>query len=66
METTIALTDLPRRLKKDYGKTKTYRQTYNAAVDGLIPAERGDNGRWHVTEANLPAVAEALGLTASA
>jgi hypothetical protein len=37
-----------------------YRQIYNAAVDGRIPAERGDNGRWTVTRRRLPEVAEAL------
>ena len=31
----------------------TYRETYNAAVDGRIPAERGDNGRWSWTPADL-------------
>jgi hypothetical protein len=38
----------------------TYRETYNAAVDGRIPAERGDNGRWSWAPADLPLIAAAL------
>ena len=65
-EPTIALTDLPRRLKADFGKAPSYRQAYNAAVDGRIPAERGENGRWRVPVANLADVAAAFGITATA
>jgi hypothetical protein len=42
-----------------------YRQIYNAAVDGRIPAVRGDNGRWTVARRRLPEVAEALDSTAA-
>jgi len=38
----------------------TYRETYNAALDGRIPAERGDNGRWSWAAADLPLIAAAL------
>jgi hypothetical protein len=38
----------------------TYREAYNAAVDGRIPAERGDNGRWSVARADLPLIRAAL------
>ncbi len=41
METTIPLTDLPRRLKAEFGQSVSYRQAYNATVDGRIPAEAG-------------------------
>jgi hypothetical protein len=43
----------------------TYRETYTAAVDGRIPAERGDNGRWSWTPADLPRIAAALRRTAT-
>ena len=52
METTIALSD----------ETIPYRRAYNGVIDGRVPAERGDNGRCRVAEADLPAIAEALGL----
>ena len=37
-----------------------YRDAYNAAVDGRIPAERGENGRWTYAPADLPLIAETL------
>ena len=40
-----------------------YRRVYNGVIDGRVPGERGDNGRWRMAEADLPAIAEALGLT---
>ena len=55
---TPLLSQLPRALRclpevDDYSAEQgdyveqepTYREAYNAAVDGRIPAERGDNGR---------------------
>jgi hypothetical protein len=41
-------------------KPPSYRRIYNAAVDGEIPAERGDNGRWTVREVDLGLIAERL------
>jgi len=41
-------------------RVPSYRTTYNAAVDGRIPAEQGDNGRWSVARTDLPLIAAAL------
>ena len=60
----ITLTLLPRRVRNHihaHGNLPTYRQCYNAAVNGLFPAEFACN-RWTVDEADLDIVAKALGL----
>ncbi len=57
----IPLVDTPRRLKEKHGVTVPYRKLYSKVVDGLIPAERGSNGRWLIAEEDLPAIADALG-----
>ena len=38
----------------------SYRDTYNAALDGRIPAEQGPNGRWYWRNSDLPAIAAAF------
>ena len=38
-----------------------YNRLYAAVVDGRIPA-RNENGRWYVSENDLPAVASVFGL----
>ncbi|WP_149541441.1 hypothetical protein [Siccirubricoccus phaeus] len=43
------------------GAAPTHRRALEAARDGRIPAERGDNGRWSYRPADLPAIAAALG-----
>ena len=65
MAKTFPISDVPRELKAKYGKTVSYRKVYNGVIDGRLPAKRGDNGRWLMAEADLPAIAEALGLTDS-
>lgn len=40
-----------------------YRTVYTAAVDGVIPAERGGNGRWTFNPADVHKIAAALGVT---
>jgi ferric-dicitrate binding protein FerR (iron transport regulator) len=37
-----------------------YRHLYNLVLDRRIPAQQ-INGRWHVDDADLPAIARALG-----
>ncbi len=39
-----------------------YNRLYLAVVDGTIPA-RNENGKWFISEDDLPAVELALGLT---
>lgn len=58
----IALADAPRELKKRHGVNISYRKLYTAVLDGRVPAERGDNGRWTLQKVDLPAIAEALGV----
>ncbi len=62
----IALTDAPRRLKDEFGVRISYRKLYHAAIDGVIPAERGSNGRWLLAEGDLGVIAAALGTPAPA
>ena len=58
----VPLSTLPceiRNLRRDK-KRPSYRKSYNAAVNAVIPAERGDNGRWTVARADVPLIAEML------
>lgn len=58
----IPLTLLPFEMARLTGEPgPSYRICYMAALDGLIPAERGENGRWTVAASDLPKVARALG-----
>ena len=58
----IGLPHLPRRLAEHTGKSAPkYRVCYDAAVEGRIPAEFF-NGRWSVIEADLDAIADAMGM----
>ena len=59
----LTLPEIPpelRRLGAD--RVPSYRDTYNAVVDGIIPAHRGANGRYRISRANLPIAAAALGV----
>jgi hypothetical protein len=57
----LPLSTLALEIKALTGKPPpTYREGYNAAVDGRIPAERGVNGRWTYAPADLPLIAETL------
>jgi hypothetical protein len=63
MSDRVSLTQVPRKLRphlKGRGQTPGYRTTYNAAVDGRIPAEQGENGRWTVASDDLPLIAATL------
>ena len=57
------LTDLPRALIEAGYDAATYRALYVAAVDGRIAVTKGKNGRWTFQADDLPAIAEAMGLT---
>lgn len=59
----IALVSVPRELKAlTGGISPTYRQIWQAAADGDLPAEQ-INGRWYIKRADLPAIAKLLGLS---
>jgi hypothetical protein len=57
----FGLTQLPRKLSEVTGKSSTYRQCFDAAVNGRFPAQFA-NSRWTVDEADLPQIAAALGM----
>lgn len=66
MTTRLPLTDLPRKIiDKGYTPT-TYRALYLAALDARIPASKDAKGRWGCDATDLPAIADAMGLTAQA
>lgn len=52
----IPLPLLPCELRR-LGVSVSYRRAYNAVLDGLIPAERGEDGRWTVARDDLPTIA---------
>jgi hypothetical protein len=58
----IPLTLLPRELQQHLtgNSVPGYRALYNAALNGCIPAVRGENGRWTVAQDDLPAIAAAM------
>jgi len=58
----IPLTQLPTvLLERNYTqKPVNYKRVYAAAVSQVIPAKKGDNGRWDVGEDDLPKIAEIL------
>ena len=58
-----ALTKLPRDLIERGFTPTTYRRAYSAAVDGVIPAQQNVAGRWTYDPADIPAIADALGLS---
>ena len=62
MSERVPLILLPRELRrlKLVERVPSYRTTYNAAVDGRIPAEQGDNGRWSVSRTDLQLIAATL------
>ena len=58
-----SLADLPRALIEAGYDAAPYRALYTAAVDGRIVVTKGKNGRWTFEANDLPAIAEAMGLT---
>ncbi len=64
MTTRVPLPLVPRELIRLTGqRSPSYRAVYLAALDQKIPAERQENGRWDVAEADMPLIAEAFGLS---
>jgi hypothetical protein len=63
----IPLTRVPREIARlTGGRAPTYRQTYNAVLNGTIPVVQRENGRYDVAESDLPAIAAAHGLVPKA
>lgn len=60
------LTDLPATLAAEGYRAPSYRLAYEAARSAVIPATRGENGRWTFDPADLPVIADRLGLSSSA
>lgn len=60
------LTDLPAALAAQGYPAPGYRFAYEAARSAVIPVTRGENGRWTFDPADLPVIADRLGLTTSA
>ena len=58
-----SLPQLPRKLYDLTGRPVPggYRRLYLHVIEGRIPAEQ-DNGRWYVADADVPAIAGALGM----
>lgn len=57
-----SLTDLPTILAAEGYGTPSYRAVYEAARSAVIPAQRGENGRWVFDPTDLPIIADCLGL----
>lgn len=62
MTNAIPLPSLAGELRSRYGDAPTYRELYQATLDGRLPADC-IKGRWHVRTADLDRVAELFGLT---
>jgi hypothetical protein len=60
------LTDLPATLAAEGYPAPSYRLVYEQARSARIPAKRGCNGRWTFDPADLPEIADRLGLATSA
>lgn len=56
----IALPDLPRTIRGDFGILTTYQKIYWLIINGIVPAERAENGRWFVNSTDLPKIVNAL------
>ena len=61
----LPLTDLPAALAAQGYAAPRYRFAYEQARSARIPATRGANGRWTFDPADLPVIADRLGLTSS-
>ena len=63
MSNRASITDIPRALLEAGYESTTYHRVYNAVLAGRVPAQRGKNGRWTFEVEDLPAIAEAMGLS---
>ena len=58
---TIKLSEVPRRIRRDFGVEITYRRLYSAVLDGKVPAHKDDSGHgWLINDDDLPEIAEKL------
>ena len=58
----IKLSELPRRLRDEFGVAISYRRIYTAVLDGIVPAERDASGsRWIIDPDDLAEIATTLG-----
>jgi hypothetical protein len=63
---TIRGTDVVRELVRMYGSCPVGERRFHTMIlDGRIPASRGINGRFEIDCADLPVIAEILGITAA-
>jgi hypothetical protein len=60
----IGLSRVPTKLSALTGQQPpTHRRIWTGCVNGEIPAELGENGRWSVAEDDMPTIAEYFGLS---
>ena len=64
MSETFSLAELPRMLREMTGKRAPYQRIYRMIVDGDLPAEKTEAGRWLVRREDVPGIVEKLGLKA--
>ncbi len=58
----VKLSEVPRRLRDEFGVSISYRRVYSAVLDGIVPAEKDASGsRWLVEANDLPDIATTLG-----
>ena len=58
----IKLSEVPRRLRNEFGVSISYRRLYTAVLDGIVPAEKDASGsRWLVDANDLPDIATTMG-----
>ena len=62
MTSKLPLPTLPEALIQAGYEPPSYRALWHGAVDRRFPATRAKNGRWAYELADLPVIAEAMGL----
>ena len=62
MAETLKLSELPRTLRDMTGKRAPYQRLYRMVIDGDLPAQKNDIGRWIVKSSDVPGIARTLGL----
>jgi hypothetical protein len=66
MSETLSLPSLPRLLREMTGRRVTYQSLYRRIVDGDLPAEKNEAGRWLVNRDDVDIIAAELGVTEGA
>ena len=57
----IKLSEVPRRIRRDFGVEVTYRRLYSAVLDGKVPAHKDDSGHgWLINVDDLSMIAKTL------